>query len=181
MKDYGKLLSGADLRSTGRSDSVAVKIKNQEEFDGLFSFLFHGNRLVVMRAADALEKITVSHPRWLDKHKSEIISLMHNAKNKELKWHLALMVPRLHLNAMELGETWDMLTSWAKTRGDSRLVRVSAVQGLYELTRSQNILINDFNVIMRELEREKIPSINARIRNIRKEMTSPQKRTSGTG
>lgn len=90
MAEFKKLLSGADLRSIGKYNSVILKIKNQNGFDKLFKFLFHEDRLVVMRTAKAIEKIAINHRQYLTKHKRKIIELFYLAINKELKWHLAL-------------------------------------------------------------------------------------------
>lgn len=169
MIELEKLLSGGDLRSTGKGISVIPKIKNQADFDGLFNFLFHTDRIIVMRAADTVEKITITNPQYLTKHKKKTLELFYVAKNKELKWHLAQLLPRLNLNDKEFIEVWEELIKWARNRENSRIVRVSAVQALYELVKQKKDLWQEFNLITMELEKENIPSINARIRNIRKE------------
>jgi len=175
MAAWGKILSGGDLRSIGKSNVVVSKIKNQNNFDELFNCLFHTDRLVVMRAADAIEKITIPHPEYLIHHRKKIFALLTTAINIELKWHLALLTPRLPLNKRDFNTAWDILMAWAKDKTNSRLVRVGAVQGLFEMTKQENSRLKDFNLIMLELEKETIPSINARIRNIRKEISVKQK------
>lgn len=62
MMQLEKILAGGDLRSIGKSNSVAGKIKTQNDFDKLFECLFHKDRHVVMWAADAIEKITIHNP-----------------------------------------------------------------------------------------------------------------------
>lgn len=167
---FEKILSGGDLRSIGQSNSVTAKIKTQNDFDELFKFLFHTDRLVVMRAADAIEKITINKPQYLLKHKQNILDLCQVARNKELKWHLALLLPRLHLNNKELGEAWNRLTNWAKDKTNSRIVRVNSIQGLSELLNQQGDLVEEFKLTLLEVEKENIPSINARIKRIKKQI-----------
>ncbi len=164
-----KLLSGGDLRSIGRCDEVIQNIKNQKHFDELFKFLLHKDRIVVMHSSDAIEKITAANPKYLTTHKGEVLELLKSAKDKELKWHLALMASRLTWNTKEFNIVWTTLNHWANDKANSRLVRVGAIQGLYEMTKQQMDLIEDFNQTMLKLEKENIPSINARIRNIRKD------------
>lgn len=84
MTQFEKILSGGDLRSLGISNSIITKIKNQGTFDELFKYLFHEDRLVVMRAADTIEKITNRNPQYLTKHKEEIIELWMLQKKKNL-------------------------------------------------------------------------------------------------
>lgn len=170
MTDFEKILSGGDLRSIGNSNAVVSQIHNQKDFDKLFKYLCHEDRIVVMHAADAMEKISINHPKYLAKHKRKLMELFDVAKNKELKWHLALMMPRLALNSTEIEYIWNALTSWARDKTNSRLVRVGAVQGLFEMAQHNHKLLNEFTSLMIELEKEHIPSINARIRNIRKEL-----------
>jgi len=170
MFDLEKLLSGGDLRSIGRSGSVISKIKSQSDFDELFGYLFHHDRIVVMRAADVIEKITLTKPGYLKNHAQEIISLSGKAKNKELMWHLAQLLSRLHLNRTEFRNSWNILTKWAKDKTNSRIVRVNSLQALFDLLSQDKILLGDFNLLLYELEEENIPSIKARIKMIRSKL-----------
>jgi hypothetical protein len=167
MTEFDKILSGGDLRSIGKSNSIIRKIKNQNDFDELFKYLFHENRLVVMRAADTIEKIASINQQYLTNHKKEIFELFNVATDKELKWHLALLIPRLHLDNREFGNAWNTLTKWAKDKTNSRIVRVNSIQGLFEMMKQKSELEKDFSLILIELEKENIPSVNARIRKLK--------------
>lgn len=167
MKDFVNLLSGGDLRSIGKSNSVVSLIVNQQDFDELFKLIFLDDQLLVMRAIDAIEKITLKHPNYLIKHKHEILNLSTVAHDKELKWHLAQIIPRLSLTPHELTKAWKLLTIWALDKNNSRIVRVHSIQGLFEMLKENNELTQDFALTLTELEKEDIPSINARIRSIK--------------
>lgn len=166
MNDFEKILSGGDLRSIGNSNAVIPAIQNQDDFDELFKYLFHKDRRVVMRAADAIEKITTTYPQYLLKHKKEIFELSSVAKNKELKWHLALLLPRLHLESKEFINSRDILTNWALDKTNSRIVRVNSIQGLFEMMKQQSGLEKKFSSMLLEIEKENIPSVNARIKKL---------------
>lgn len=170
MKGLKKLLRGHDLRFIGKNEKVISTVKNQKDFDHLFKFLFHPSRIVVMHTADAIEKITIDHPQYLFKHKKELKKLFVIAKNKELKWHLALMMPRIVLRNKEWLGVWTSLKHWACDITNSRLVRVAAVQGLFEMAKHKQNYFHDLDLLLSQLEKEQIPSINARIRNIRKDI-----------
>jgi hypothetical protein len=166
-----KALAGGDLRSIGKSNSIILTIKNQKDFDTLFRLLFHSDRLVVMRAADAIEKITLEKTHYLKKHKKEIIGLLDAAKNKELKWHLALLIPRLPLGLREFNDAWDILAAWTLDKKNSRIVRVNSIQGLFEMTKPKNKMSPFFDKVVSQLEKENIPSVQARVKAIRKSVT----------
>lgn len=172
--EFEKILSGGDLRSIGKGNSVVTKIRNQKDFDDLFKCLFHKDRIIVMRTADAIEKITGLHPKFLLKHKKKVFKLCHIVKDKELKWHLALLIPRLNLGSKEFVKVWKMLIGWVKDKNNSRIVRVNSAQGLYELTKQKPVLVEEFILTLLELEKENIPSINARIKKIRKQIKSTE-------
>ena len=167
MKLVDDILKGGDLRSIGKSNYVVSLIKDQEGFDELFKQLFHANRIVVMRAADAIEKITINSPDYLIKHKSKILKLLDTAKNIELKWHLALLVSRVCLVPKEARKVWQVLTTWAKNKEESKIVRVNSIQGLFNLSNKNTALKNDLDATVTEIERENIPSINARIKKLK--------------
>jgi hypothetical protein len=166
MKNFENILKGGDLRSKGQSDKVVSLTDNRKKFDELFPLLFHADRIVVMRAADAIEKITLHHPEFLSAHKNQILQLCSEAENIELKWHLALLVPRLKLTKQELGKVWQILSDWATDKKESKIVRVNSLQGLFDLSTQNRELEQDFRFTLSAIEKESIPSLNARIREL---------------
>lgn len=168
MGRYNVQLKGGDLRSIGKVDQVVAQIRDQADLDELFNGLFSDDRKVVMRTADAIEKVTLKHPVYLRKHKEEIIAICNRANAIELKWHLAQLLPRLDLTAREAEKCWQILSTWAIDRNESRIVRVNSVQGLFELSERMKKGRSDFDNLMDRIEKEKIPSINARIRKLRR-------------
>jgi hypothetical protein len=169
VNDVKKYLQGGDLRSIADVDQLIPLIKTQKTFDELFSCLDSDDRLIVMRAADAIEKITRDHPEYLDSHKIRLIRLLNTARDKELKWHLVLLIPKIDLNNKELGQVWNKLYIWAKDKKGSRIVRVNSLQALYELSEKYRELKKDFEFTAQEVKTEGIPSINARLKMLTRE------------
>ena len=160
-------LQGSDLRSIANVDRLLLLIKDQNDFDELFRHLYSDDRLIIMRAIDAIEKITLNNPALLAKHKSELIKFLDKAQDKEFKWHLVLLVSRLKLTLEELGQVWTILTEWAKDKSESKIVRVNSLQALHDLTLNNKELKQDFELTIQRIERENIPSLNARIRKLK--------------
>ena len=167
MPDFKDMLSDGDRRSIGKSNIVVDAVHYQEDFDLLFECLYSSDRLIVMRAADAIEKITITHPEYLTKHKAAIFGLCKSADHIELLWHLALLLPRLPLNQDELGIAWDILSHWARDKNNSRIVRVNAIQGLFDLLPQNMDLKEDYALLLEEIYAQSIASLAARIRIIR--------------
>ena len=169
MKSFEKLLSGSDLRSIGESNVLVSLVNDQNNFDELFKCLFYEDRLVVMRAADAIEKVTIKNPEYLNNHKKEILGLINHSDNKELKWHIAQLLPRLQLTAKELKLVWNSLIAWLDDQSNSRIVRVNSLQGLFDLSKKDSNLKESLKTVFLNIEKENIPSLNARIRKLRKQ------------
>lgn len=170
MNKFIKYLTGGDLRSIGESNKIVNLIRTQKDFDELFLFLFDSDRKIVMRAADAIEKITADNYKFLSKHKLSLIELCSLASDKELKWHLALLVSRLKLSNDDFLKVWNKLSAWAQDKEESRIVRVNSVQGLFNILPQNIEREEEFDGILFTIEKQNIPSINARIRNLRKKL-----------
>ena len=52
-------------------------------------------------------------------------------------------------------------------KNESKIVRVNSVQGLFNLLPQNAALTGDFNLLLKTLEAENIPSLNARIKRLR--------------
>jgi len=168
MRDkFEEKLSGGDLRSIGKVDLIVNEIQSQSDFDKLFSCLGTEDRLIVMRAADAIEKITVKHADFLCSHKEEILEFCKCADNIEFKWHLALLLSRLPLTESECAGVLEILSSWLRDPKESKIVRVNSMQALYELFRKGSMAEQKLESILSEVEKENVPSLLARIRRIR--------------
>ena len=48
-----------------------------------------------MRCADALEKVTRTHPEYLAPYAKELLKLIDPEQPKELLWHVVQMAPRV--------------------------------------------------------------------------------------
>jgi len=160
-------LSGGDLRSIGNADLIVSEIQSQNDFDVLFDCLHSDDRLIVMRAADAVEKITIKHIDYLNGHKEEVLAFCKRADNIEFKWHLALLLPRLSLSENEYTYVLETLSSWLLDPEESKIVRVNAMQALFEFSKQNSTVKEKLDNIMNEVEKENLPSLLARIRKIR--------------
>ena len=166
--DLKEKLSGGDLRSIGEANKVVDEIDSQDGFNSLFHFLYEKDRLIVMRAADAIEKITLIHPEYLNQHKDEIVDFcLSETANIEFKWHLALLLSRLSLSIKEQDMVFEILKKWVLNPKESKIVRANALQSLYELSKKNETFKKDFSSIVGIVEKENVPSLNARIKKLK--------------
>ena len=161
-------LGGGDLRSIGQADSIVDQIHSQDEFDSLFACLYDNDRLIVMRASDAIEKITIAHPAYLLRHKEEVLRFCQSTINIEFKWHLALLLARLPFTEDEQPMVFEILKRWALNPKESKIVRANALQSLSQLSKQNEAFKEGFSSIIRIVEKEDVPSLNARIRKLKR-------------
>jgi hypothetical protein len=167
MKKFEPYLKGGDLRSTLGVAQLVPLIKSQNDFDLLFPYLSDENRLLAMRAADAVEKITVDHAEYLKPHTAHLIQLLDRARHKELKWHLAQLIGRAPLSNEQMHHVWLILTKWAMDTSESKIVRVNALQALDDLSKRNIRFEKSLAPIVHALEKEDVPSIQARLRKLK--------------
>jgi hypothetical protein len=159
------LMSGGDRRSIGRADEVAAIVsRNLNLFPEVMTGLWSNNRLVCMRAADAAEKVSRKNPELLRPYKAELLGLMNEADQQELRWHLAAMVPRLALNASERYRAAASLEGYLEDR--SSIVKTFALQGLADLAKDDSALRPSVIELLRESERSGTPAMKARSRKL---------------
>src|ERR1700691_1771542 len=164
-KNILALLEGGDRRSIGRSDQVAAIVsKNQALLPELIKGWWAENSLVRMRAADATEKVARKIPDLLWPYKKELLGLMAEAKESELRWHLAVMVPRLRLNSKQRQLATSLLTSYLEDY--SSIVKTFALQGLTDLTMDDPSIRPGVIEILRQATRSGTPAMKARSRKL---------------
>ena len=159
------LLEGGDRRSIGRSDEVVAMVSDDVGLFGqVIAGLWSADLLVRMRAADAAEKITRKRVDLLQPYKKELLGLLAEAQEQELRWHLAALVPRLDLNVKER----QTAVSWLKRYlGDrSSIVKTFALQGLAELAKEDPGTRTGVIEILQDATRNGTPAMKARSRKL---------------
>jgi hypothetical protein len=159
------LLEGGDWRTLGRADLVAAMVAHEPDlFPGLIAGLWSPDPLVRMRAADAVEKITRKNREFLQPYKKELLGLMREAEQQEMRWHLAVMVPRLVLTAKERQLAITSLESYLEDR--SSIVKTFALQGLADLAQDDASIQPRVIEILRQATRSGTPAMKARSRKL---------------
>ncbi len=159
------LLKGGDRRSIGRADEVAAAVsRNFALFPELMKGWWSEDPLVRMRAADATEKVTRKNPHLLRPYRTELLGLMAKAKQQELRWHLAAVVPRLPLSSKERIVVSSLLRSYLEDR--SSIVKTSALQALADLAAGHSSIRPGVVELLRRSARCGTPAMKARSRKL---------------
>ena len=160
------LLKGNDLRSIGKSNEVVALVTSDPIlFDEVFNGIFHNDKVIRARCADAVEKVAQKFPQYIQKKKSVILKNLNKFEQKEVVWHVALMLDLLKLTPKELDRIFVQLFKWLNT-SDSIIVKVACMQTLAQLSmRNKKYLKSVYN----EIEKQMIngsPAVKARGRHL---------------
>ena len=160
------LLTGNDLRSIGKSNEVVQLVTSDPVlFDEVFDGIFHEDKVVRARCVDAVEKVAFKFPTMIQKKKSVILKNINKFEQKEVIWHIALMIGYLELSSKELALAFDALYKWLNT-SDSIVVKVTCMQSLATHAMKNKKLIKS---VRYEIEKKMIngaPAIKARGRHL---------------
>jgi HEAT repeat protein len=159
-----KLREG-DRRSIGRSNEVVSEVlSNPRLFGVVFSGLSADDPLIRMRSADAVEKITAQRPELLRPYKNKLIRDVSATQQKEVRWHVAQMLPRLELNEEERKRVFRLLLGYLND--SSSIVRTLTMQALADIGRDSAALLPSVRQHLAELSITGSPAMKARGRKL---------------
>jgi hypothetical protein len=136
---HSMLRIGKSRIAVGRAVEVAAFVlARPKAFPRLIECLWDDDPATASRAAHALELVTRDgRPgpiAQLNSVKTSLLGLLPEAQENKLRWHLALIVPRLTLGRTECVRAAGALEAWLEDQSSS-IVKTMALQGLVDLTR----------------------------------------------
>jgi len=170
-KNLLTLLEGGDRRSIGRADQVAVAVsRNRTLFPNLMQGWWSDDPLVRMRAADATEKVTRKNPDLLTAYKKQLLKLLPDVKQQELRWHLAALVPRLPLSRRQRYLAASSLRCYLQDQ--SSIVKTCALQALADLAKDDSTMRPEVRKLLCQSLRNGTPAMKARSRKLLRRLDS---------
>ncbi len=121
-----------------------------------------------MRAADAAEKISAQRRDLLEPFKAQLLGLAGETTQAELRWHLALMLPRLPLTRPERNRAISTLRDFLNDH--SSIVKTCAIQGLVELSQDDPDLRIEILDLLEQFCCDGTPAMKARSRKLLKQL-----------
>ena len=147
-------------------------LRDPELVPDLVHCLFETHAAARMRAADALEKLSRRRVQELQPYTSVLLGLLEEDEQQELRWHLAVILPRLHLDGIQRHRAVRALQHCLTAK--SSIVRTCALQGLSNLAIQEPALKPMVLDALRSAERSGTPAMKARSRKL---LASLEKRT----
>lgn len=170
-------LAGGHRRSIGRSNEVAAEVlAHPALFLELFVGLSNDDPVIRMRAADAVEKITAQRPELLQPFKRKLLAIAGSSDQQEIRWHAALMLPRLALSCKERAVALDIVFDYLRDK--SSIVKTFAMQAIWDLASADPKLKAQIIPLIEELTLIGTAAMRARGRKLlrQRKITSPRQR-----
>lgn len=160
-----KKLAGGDRRSIGRANEAVAKVLERPARIGeLFGGLWHSDAVVRMRAADALEKVCAKRPELLQPFAAKLLTVAGRSEQQEVRWHAALMIPRLELTTRQRAAAADIFFEYLRDR--SSIVRTWAMDALARLAQGDADLRKRVVPLIEDLTETGTPAMRARGRKL---------------
>jgi len=157
MDRIEKLLRVGDLRTAGKSEEVVkLALSNPELFKAVINAILSDDPGTRMRAYDAVEKITLDHPEWLKPYKKLFLNRIVTSDQKEVKWHIAQILPRFTLTKNEREKVFSLMLTYLDD--DSRIVKTFAMQALTDIAMQDIAYIDKVRTIVKKSMKNGAPS-----------------------
>jgi len=143
---------------------VSDVLGNPELFHVLIEGLNVENPIIKMRASDAIEKASLEHPEYLLPYKKQLIELTSISEQKEVRWHMAQILPRLNLNHKENVAVVKILLTYLS--GNSSIVNTFVMQAFADIAKTDEELRPSVLVHIGELAATGTPAMKARGRKL---------------
>lgn len=170
MNSIVRKLKEGDLRQKGKSEEVVADVlKKPQLFRHVVAGIVETEPGVRMRASDAAEKITRFRPELLQPYKKDFLNVFARIDQKEVRWHLAQILPRLELTKKERQQVFNILVSFLDD--DSRIVKTFAMQGLADIAEMDRSYLRRVVKIVERLMTSGIPAIQSRGKKLLPQLT----------
>lgn len=159
------LAEGRHKLSLGRQQEVLERVLAQPRLLGkVVECLWDEDEGVASRASDVVEDLFRMRPQSFAAWKEPFLGLMAETTTQKVRWRLAVIVPRLHLNADERLRVAALLESFLDLPGS--IVRTCALDGLGALAESDAEYLPLALDLLRLHGRSGTPAMRARSRQI---------------
>lgn len=158
-------LSGADRRSIGKSNQVVKEVLAKPKlFEVLFDGILEDDPILRMRCADAVEKITLEHPEYLQPYKTKLIRQVAKIEQQEVRWHVAQFFSRLKLTSADRRAIVEILNEYLKD--ESKIVKTFSMQALADIALQEDELRPAITKQIERLTRIGSPAMRSRGRKL---------------
>lgn len=156
-------LRGGTRQSLGNSKAVAKRVlAHPELLPELLEAFDSQDRVLISRAADALEIVASAQPHLIHPYKRFVLDMLARFEYWEVREHVCLMLPLLPLTAEERREAFETVGQWLCSK--SSIVRTFSLQTMYDLAQMDSSLLDEAMLHLEHALTHGTPAMRARAR-----------------
>lgn len=161
-----KAFSGKDLRGKSNASLVLKEYqKGKCSKSDIFDLVFSEDRLIAFRAIDTYELIAKEEGVSKDEMK-RLLDIMDGYKPKEFMWHYVQVMGYMRLANNMRSKVYTYLKKALYEYIESNIVRVFAMQSLFDLFKNDPGYAKHVRKILEEMNKSTIKSIKVRAKNL---------------
>ena len=158
--------SGKDLRVNIKATKVFKAYQKGDCSKAtIFNLVFSNDRFIAFRAIDTYEKIAKEEGVSKEEMK-KLFGIMEGDKPKEFMWHYLQILGYMSLPNNMRAKIYNYLKTALNEYLESNIVRVMAMQSMYDLFKSDPGYAKHVKKILEEMNKSSIKSIHIRAKNL---------------
>ena len=149
----------------GVAEVVRLLDKEPKQLKCLFEAINQDDEPLNMRALDAIEKASRDRYTILQPYKKNILNDLMYYQQKEVRWHVAQLLPRLKLTKLEFNKVLNYLITEYLV-DPSSIVKSNTLTALYELREQDFQAVEKFMPVIESAVRNGTKAMQARYRKL---------------
>lgn len=164
--DAISLLAEGDKRTVHNVDQVVdAALRDTQVVDQLVSCLDEADEALSMRAADALQKVHERKPALLTGCTARLFQAFLDHDQKELRWHMAQILPRLPLTPDQFQQAAKIWTH-DFYHSKSSIVKTFSLQAMHDVSLDHPSLTKEFEALLENALTNGAPAMKTRARKL---------------
>lgn len=154
------LAVGGRSNSLGRATEVTEAVlQNPTRIEELYGCMFDDNAWVRMRAADSLEKVCRTHPKWLIPYIDRFETELSTSTQPSILWHIAQIYKQVELSAVQKAFAISWLERLLSTVDVDWIVAANAMDTLGQFVQDGSVPAPEFKSLLEVQLRHKSKSV----------------------
>jgi hypothetical protein len=161
------MMRGRDRRARmGADEAAAGALRDPRMFDALIDAMRSTDRALALHSAEAADLASAGNPLLLEPHKRALLGRLAQIDQREIRWHVAQMLPRLRLEGDERERAVALVVGWLEGRDGSAMAAAGGFESLVVLADGDPQLIETVRPVLERHASGGPPAIRARAKSV---------------
>jgi hypothetical protein len=158
---------GRDRRAhPGAGEAATAASRDPRLFAALIDAMRSTDGLLAARSAEAADRASAENTLLLEPHKRDLLGRLAQIERREIRWHVAQMLPRLRLEGAERERAVVLVVGWLEGRDGGALAVAGGFESLAVLADDDPRLIETIKPVLERHASGGPPAIRARARSV---------------